>query len=178
MMKTIAACALALFGLSPLVASADGPWYVGAGAGESTLESGGFDDSATSWKVFGGYQFHDSFAAEVGYLDSGEAKETVGIESLSISTDGITASLVGMLPIGETFSVHARLGMFFWDAEATFDDGVGGVFTASQSGEDPYYGVGGGMALGENAGLRLEYEIADIDDVDVSMISLSVLFRF
>jgi hypothetical protein len=67
--------------------------------------------------------------------------------------------------------------MFFWDVEATVDDGVS-TMTFSDSGEDLYYGVGAGMKLGETAGLRLEYEIADIDDVDVSMISLSVLFRF
>ena len=176
-MKIIAALALAAVGLTPLAASADGPWYVGAGAGQSDFDIGGFDDTGTSWKVFGGYQFHDSFAVEIGYLDTGEAKETFAGESLAISADGATASLVGMLPIGEQFSLHARLGMFFWDVEAKFDDGFTS-FTASDSGEDLYYGVGAGMKLGENAGLRLEYEIADVEDVDVSMISLSVLFRF
>jgi OOP family OmpA-OmpF porin len=177
MMKTIAALALAVVGLSPLAASADGPWYVGAGGGQSEFDFGGFDDTATSWKAFGGYQFHDSFAVEIGYLDSGEAEESFAGETLTISADGATASVVGMLPIGELFSLHARLGMFFWDVEATIDDGVN-TLTASDSGEDLYYGVGAGMKLGENAGLRLEYEIADVEDADISMISLSVLFRF
>jgi OOP family OmpA-OmpF porin len=177
MMKTIAAIALAVVALSPLAASADAPWYLGAGGGQAEFDVGGFDDTATSWKLFGGYQFHDSFAAEIGYLDSGEAKESFAGQSLAVSADGATASLVGMLPIGEQFSLHARLGMFFWDVEATVDDGVS-TMTFSDSGEDLYYGVGAGMKLGETAGLRLEYEIADIDDVDVSMISLSVLFRF
>jgi len=177
MMKTIAALALAVVGLSPLAASADGPWYLGAGGGQSEFDIGGFDDTATSWKIFGGYQFHDSFAVEIGYLDSGEAEETFAGETLTISADGATASLVGMLPIGEQFSLHARLGMFFWDVEAKLDDGIN-TFTSSDSGEDLYYGVGAGMRLGETAGLRLEYEIADVEDADVSMISLSVLFRF
>lgn len=176
-MKTIAALALAVVGLSPLAAAADGPWYAGAGAGQSEFDIGGFDDTATSWKIFGGYQFHDSFAVEIGYLDTGEAEESFAGETLTISADGATASLVGVLPIGEQFSLHARLGMFFWDVEAELDDGVT-AFTASDSGEDLYYGVGAGMKLGENAGLRLEYEIADVEDADVSMISLSVLFRF
>lgn len=177
MMKTIAALALAVVGLSPLAASADAPWYLGAGGGQSEFDIGGFDDSATGWKFFGGYQFHDSFAVEIGYLDTGEAEDSFAGETLTVSADGATASLVGMLPIGEQFSLHARLGMFFWDVEAKFDDGFT-TFTASDSGEDLYYGVGAGMKLGETAGLRLEYEIADVEDTDVSMISLSVLFRF
>jgi len=177
-MKTVAAFALAMLGLSPLVASADGPWYAGAGVGESDFDIPGFNDSATGYKVFGGYQFNDNFAAEVGYLDSGDAKETAGAASLEVDATGVTASIVGSLPLGDMFSVYGRLGAIFWDAEVEFDDGAGTITEASDSGEDLYYGVGGAMNLGASAALRLEYEVADISDLEVSMISLSVLYKF
>jgi outer membrane protein with beta-barrel domain len=178
MMKIVAAFALAMLGLSPLVASADGPWYIGAGAGESDFDIPGFNESATGWKVFGGYQFHDNFAAEVGYLESGDAEETEGLASLEVSADGVTASFVGSLPLGDMFSIYGRLGAIFWDARATLDDGAGTVTTGNDSGEDLYYGAGGAMNLGERAALRLEYEVADVSDLEVSMISLSVLYKF
>ncbi len=176
-MKSTALIALATLAFAPLASAADKFWYVGAGAMESDLGFEVFDNSATGWKVFGGYRFTRNIAAEIGYLDTGDAEETIEGTDVTLGATGSHVSVVASWPIGESFALHARAGFIDWEAELTLSDGVV-TESSSANGQDLYWGAGGTFNFGENFGLRLEYEVPEIEDVDVSSISLSVLYRF
>ena len=86
-------CLLVGGSLSPLPASAQSPWYLGAGIGQSRIDASsgevdrGFliddaftasgttlDKSDTGWKAYLGYRFNRFLALEAGYADLGEAR--------------------------------------------------------------------------------------------------------
>ncbi len=64
----------------------------------------------------------------------------------------------------------------------TTDDGEGGTTTetlsASESSEDPMFGAGFGMNLGDNASARVEYTIYDLSEVDGEFLSASFVWKF
>lgn len=176
-MKAAALIALATLAVPSIAAAAEERWYVGAGVMESDLGFVALDESATGWKVFGGYRFTRHISAEAGYLDTGDAEETIEGIDVTLNASGSHVSVVAGWPIGEAFALHARAGLISWDAELTLSDGVV-TETSDANGQDLYWGVGATFNLGDRFGLRLEYEVPEIEDVDVSSISLSALWRF
>lgn len=176
-MKPAVLIALAALAVPSLASAAEERWYVGAGAMESDLGFEVFDESATGWKVFGGYRFTRNISVEAGYLDTGDAEETIEGTDVTLSAEGTHVSVVAGWPIGEMFTLHARAGLINWDAELTLSDGVT-TETSDANGQDLYWGAGATFNFAERFGVRLEYEVPDIEAVDVSSISLSVLWRF
>lgn len=176
-MKSAVLIAIAILAAPSLAVAAEERWYVGAGALESDLGFEVLDESATGWKVFGGYRFTRSIAAEAGYLDTGDAEATIEGTDVTLNASGTHVSVVASWPIGERFALHARAGIINWEAELTLDDGETSE-TSDASGQDLYWGAGATFNFAERFGVRLEYEVPEIEDVDVSSISLSVLWRF
>lgn len=151
----------------------------GIGAGKATIEVDEFDleGSATAWEAFGGYELNQYLALEVGYIDGGSADDTILGATVRADTTAIVGSVLGSLPIGETFSVYGRTGYMKWDSEqAVVLDGVT-IATSDVDGSDPFFGAGV-AALVDNSLVRLEYRIADLDDTDLSLISLAIAWRF
>lgn len=209
-MKRIAlALAVALGLVSVPTLAADPGFYVGAGVGEFNVEidsvslgdetaSLDFDDGDTGFKVFGGYQFLPWLGAELGYVDGGTASESysdqdLGSAELEVDVTAITIAAVGTLPIGDMFELYGKLGMALWEGDLTAT--VTGTLcdelqaigescsdSASDDGEDFYYGVGAGINIGERFNVRIEYEIFEIDpqdvDADANFLSASAVYRF
>jgi hypothetical protein len=174
------------------------------------LESEGFDvlgiessldDSDIGWGLHVGYRFNRYVAAEIGYVDLGEALyeailavddgvETFPLEvSSRFASSGPTAAVLGMLPIGERFDVHAKAGLYFADTrfrarvrDVEFDQNI--LHDEIHAGErEVFLGVGGAWNISDSYSLRFEYQrfldVGDDDttETDVDLISLSVLFR-
>lgn len=176
-MKSAALLAPAALVAAPRADAAEERWFIGAGAVESDLGFEVFDESATGWKAFGGYRFTRIIAVEAGYLDTGDAEETIEGTDVTLGANGTHVSVVAAWPIGESFALHARAGFIDWEAELTLSDGVG-TETSNANGQDLYWGAGATFNFSETLGLRLEYEVPEIEDIVVSSISLSVLYRF
>ncbi len=188
---------LILFLMFPIGVAAQQSGYIGLGGGSSTWDlgdAGGFpevDDSDTSIKLFGGFNLGENFAIELAYADLGEASGSAGDPAIAeltftLEATAISAALAGQLPLGETFALFGKLGMAFWDAELSFDFTILGVPQPppfppeSDTGFDPLVGVGLMLTPGETFALRLEFErYLDVtEDVDVDVLSASVLFPF
>lgn len=171
---------VALFGAAAANAQDVPKFYVGAGAGQSTIEESAFglsfDASATAFKVFGGYTFTPYLGAEVAYLDTGSAEDTVLGVKVEASGTAFQFSLLPMLPVSESVSLYARLAMLAWNLDATASQGRNSV-TVADDGNDFSWGVGASFTPGA-LGFRLEYEKAEIEDTTFSQITGSVLFRF
>ena len=150
-------------------AGADSGFYIGAGAGDAGVDVSGtdFDESDTAYKVFGGYNIGFiplvDFAVEVSYVDFGAP--SAGSQEVEVT--GLNAFGLAGLSFGP-FGVFAKAGMIDWDADSS-----GG----SDSGTDPAYGLGARFSIGSIA-VRAEYEVYDLENADVEMISVSGVFTF
>ena len=131
------------------------------------------DDSDTGFGVAGGYQLNDHFAFEFAYVDLGsvsyqlsatvsdgtnEADADVQLES---SADGAVVSALGILPIGERFSVFGRVGLSLMNAKGTARitiDGVTQSPSQSTQNSDPMVGIGAEYSLGKHFALRLAWD--------------------
>jgi OmpA-OmpF porin, OOP family len=132
MAPTLIALAIAAMGTSTAQAADD--WYTGMGAGWAyghQLDNFGqdADKDATALSLFGGYNFTENFAAELGYLYAGKG----GVDGVDFSTQGATLSGIARLPLGDIFSVFAEGGAYFNHVKGNGD---------SDNGAAPLAGLG------------------------------------
>jgi OOP family OmpA-OmpF porin len=169
-----------------------GEWFLGGALGTSGIDEvfdlsgtlSTLDDSDTSFRFFGGYQFNGYFGLEGGYIDFGQVglnfSSGIGPIVASASADGFTLAGIGSVPIGERFSLHARFGAVMWDADSSVR--VGGVSISGDDndddGTDAFFGVGFGVRLGKQWDLMADYEQYDLDDVEPDVFSVSLRYRF
>jgi OOP family OmpA-OmpF porin len=149
---------------------------VGFFGGAAIIEESSLDEKDTSFGVVAGYRFNSYFGLEVGYVDlgaaeySGEGLLFIGGPPLSfdanasIEASGPTASIVGMLPLAETFDLYGKAGIFFADTEISVDvegetDGI------SATSQDTLVGVGAAWRIGETWSLNFEFtRFLDVGD--------------
>ena len=164
------------------VAYADSGFYIGGSVGNAAMsvadiDFGGsdFDDSDTAWKGFVGYIFDMpvvDFGIEAGYVDFGAPSDTVLGTEYDLDVNGLSAfGLVG-LDFG-LFGVFAKAGVVSWDADFAIDN----VNLGSEDGSDAAYGIGFRLNF-SSIEVRGEFEVFDIEDADVDMVSVGVLWRF
>jgi OOP family OmpA-OmpF porin len=189
MHKRLGSSALATLALTAaMTAQADvAPgFYVGAGFGtteisEESIEDFTADDSDTGLKVFGGYSFNEYFAIEASYFDFGEASGTIDDEEFgdfdfAVGVTGINAAAIARIPVAEMFALFGKVGFASYDLE--FDVSLGDISgSQSESESDMVYGGGAALSFGALE-VRAEYEVLNVEDGDVNLISLSGLYRF
>lgn len=177
-------------------------FYYGDGIVDGTSD---LDDSDTTFALTVGYRFMPYLAVEGQYLDLGEAKYTaggdvydafgkflgVGAAEAKVNSSGFGLSVLGILPIQETWEVFARLGVYFGDTEASSSVSLDGFVEPDLTGSDSknenefFYGIGGGYTFNETWNVRAEYtvfqDIGDEDltgEADVDRFVLGVNYRF
>jgi OmpA-OmpF porin, OOP family len=158
------------------------------------------DDSDTGFGLAGGYQVNRNFAAELAYVDLGEtsyaANGTVtdGVGTfdaglgLDQSASGPVFSILGIVPIGERFSVFGRLGLALMSVDADVSvsiDGESASDSASTDRSNMVYGIGGEFSFSQRFGVRLSWdryaEVGSDDlagEVDIDLISLGLRYNF
>jgi OOP family OmpA-OmpF porin len=175
-----------------------------ATAGPPLSSTSTFEDNDTSWSIFFGYQFSPNFAFEAGYLNlgsypyryAGTANLTgFGGTSNDATTVGYTRdvkgypiSILGILPLGPVFDVHARAGLLFTSAKQKVTSTAGSAslaFEDSATSQDLFFGAGAAMNLGETWTLSVDWAKYDgvgddstIPEADHDVLSLSVIYRF
>jgi OmpA-OmpF porin, OOP family len=161
-------------------------FYMGAGVGATKIDDEGFDeidfdDSDTGFKVFGGYSFNQNFAIEATYFDLGEGSggfDDLGdIVNFDVGVSGFGVSAVGVLPLGDTFSLFGKVGYASYDIDAHVDIVGVGSGSSKESESDLMYGAGGALSFGQFEA-RAEFEAINVDGGDANMLSVSGLFRF
>ena len=159
---------------------ASAQWYAGAGVGSSNVTgingsgaatattnftiSGG--TRATSWKLYGGYQFTPNWGVEAQYTDLGKRSPTLTISGpgggsggLNVSPSQWSIAGTGTMPLSNNFYLLGKLGV----SRNKIDNAtvtVGGI-TVSGSGTrktDFLAGLGVGYNFNKNIGVRFEYE--------------------
>jgi OmpA-OmpF porin, OOP family len=149
------------------------------------------DDSSTSYKLFGGYQFNRYFALEGGYFHLGRfgfTSTTVPAGTLDgrIKLQGLNLDLVGTLPFSERWSAIGRVGGQYARARDTFSgSGAVQVFAPTPSKSELNYKLGLGLQYEINRSflVRAEGERYRINDAvgnhgDINVFSVSLVFPF
>jgi OOP family OmpA-OmpF porin len=175
MRKQIIAGFIATLALASLPAvAADNGIYLGASVGQSGLQIDDFDydASATGYKIIAGWRFLDWLAVEGNYVDFGSGDDRVEGTKIETEADGISLSAVGFLPVGPV-DLFARVGAVDWSADISSP----GIASGSDDGTDLTYGVGAQFRVW-SLSIRAEYEMFDVSDADLDMISLGVTWTF
>ena len=171
--------------LLPCAATADSGFYIGASAGGATIEAdlgdsgipglpSSIDEDDTATKFFAGYTFDlpaIDVAIEAGYVDFGKPDINILGDELTVDTTGLNVWGIATLNAG-LIDVYGKLGLIAWEVDAEL---LGQ--SASDDGTDLGYGIGAAFGLGPLE-VRGEYELYDLDDTDVSMLSVGVVYRF
>lgn len=204
-----------LAALTSSIALADDPtwdtsgWYIGANLGKSkakiddakitsSLLRSGFttssisdDDSATGYKLLGGYQFNPNFALEGGYFSLGRFGFTAntlppGTLRGEAKVTGFNFDAVGFLPFTQQFSGFGRIGLIYANSKDSFSGT--GLVTALDSNPGKRslnykYGVGLQYDFTQTIGMRAEIERYRIDDAignkgSIDLLSLGLVVRF
>ena len=162
--------------------------------GLSVTSSVSDDDSGI--KLFAGYNVNKNLAIEFGFMDLGDILEfrirgedtdalsptfgDVTTINSTTSVDGIFGSAVYQWPLSNTISFKGKLGMLFWNADASGSYVVnsgGSIFessgTVSDDGQDLTYGI----ELDINW-IGFEYEVYQLEDEDIEYIGVKATYNF
>lgn len=194
-------------------ASAHAQFYIGGSVGRSDISIDGADfadqfldlgfDSATTktetkdtaYRIFGGYQFHKYFAIEAAYVDLGRfSYDTTVVPDGTLNArstiEGAELSAVGLLPLGEDFSLYARVGAFASETRTRFAgtgsiELVTGAERQNESGTHAAYAAGAAWNINEHLSLRGEFaRYTKLDngvagsEEDSDVVSVGVAYRF
>lgn len=142
--------------------------FVGAGIGQSDIDDSAhavsIDETDNAWKVYGGMMLTENFGFEAGWIDLGDAS-TGGADT---ETEAFYGAGIAALPIAETLSIYAKIGIAFWDQD---------INTSSYDGEDLMYGIGAKYIFMDQFHARLEWEQVDAD-LNASAISVGLGLQF
>jgi OmpA-OmpF porin, OOP family len=165
-------------------------WYAGVSLGQSEVEIEGCggavscDEKDTAWRVLGGYQFNQNFAAELGFHQLGDASASGPGGSVEFETNAFELVGVGAFPLGAQFSVYGKAG--FYRGETKVTGSVLGVpVDIKETNTDLTYGVGVQYHINRQIGVRAEWQrytnmgdSATIGESDVDVMSIGLVFRF
>ena len=166
---------------SAAVYAADNGIYIGAGVGQSTVEyediqntTLDFKGDDLGYKVIVGVRPLDWLGFEANYVNFGEPDDSVAGLRLRSEGYGISGFAVGFLSLGPV-DLFAKGGVVSWDSEISSPQLPGSL---EDDGTDLAYGAGLQFRL-LSLGVRAEYEIFDIDDVEeANMVSVSLTYTF
>jgi len=156
--------------------------HIGVSAGQSKFRtdcSSFFecDQKDTGWKVYGGSTVSDVFGWEAGYTDFGAIRASGGETEAWAGS----LSLVGGIPIGDRFSLFAKLGGVYGKTDVKAS-ATALVEKGDRSGWGWTYGFGGALGLTRNVQLRVDWDRYKLDFVggsrDVDLLSAGVQMKF
>lgn len=132
--------------------------------------------------LLGGYRLSANFGFELGYLDLGEFGATgnstgstplipAGSFNATTEIDGFGFGLSFFFPLNTSFELTAKAGLLSWDSETRINT-TAGALSSSDSGTDPYLGIGGAFNLDKNIQITLGFDRYDADDVAIEVVYL------
>jgi hypothetical protein len=164
MMKRILIAGFVLAAAAP-AAPARADVLLGASWLTAQIEEGPVDLDGSGYKVFGGFRWFKFLGAEGQYLRLGDLEDS----ALEAELTSAEAYVVGILPLG-LFELFGKVGYAWWDVEFS-----GGGASGEGDGTDVAWGVGGAVRIGEHVGIRGEWEVIEVEDLDeLSFASLGV----
>jgi hypothetical protein len=118
------------------------------------------DGSASSFKLYAGYQWASRFGVEAGYYDLGTySVSTFGVKTDEFATTAFTISGTYAIPMGTSVDLNLKFGIAFTNADYTcLAAGCGFATSSGRSSSAGLFGAGVGWRLAPNFGLRADFE--------------------
>jgi hypothetical protein len=158
---------------------------------DGLVSSSDFDDSASAYRLYGGYRLGSRLALEIGYATSDGISDTIdmdlgGIVPVDVSNDitMTTARALVHFPINAerlpfvSLSLFAGLGIYDADTESTGSiDGL--PFAVTETTDDGSTALLGVQVDFPKVSIRGEYEWFDTDSsVNLWSAGVGLIFRF
>ncbi|MAR90557.1 MAG: outer membrane beta-barrel protein [Pseudomonadota bacterium] len=161
-------------------------FYAGASYGLLKVKGDDeFDDDQDAYQLLAGATFHKYFGVEGSYIDFG----SYGGNLAKADVDGFTLAVKGILPVTDFFSVYAKGGQLWWDADydvLTYDGGT--------DGDELFWGLGVAFSVAPQVDITLDYTRYNVEferdeigllasdnidtDTDLDHASAGIVFRF
>lgn len=163
---------------------APGSRYFGLNIGQSDFSlpsgAGGFpsDNKDTSYNIYGGSYFNNNFGVELGYTDFGKVNRGGG----ETEAEGINLSLVGRLPMSNSFNLLGKVGTTYGRTRVSASP-ASGLATGTESDWGVSYGIGAEWAFTPALSAVLAWDEHNLKFVGsgkdrVSTTSLGLRYRF
>ena len=161
-------------------------FYVGAGVGDSTLQSNSapfiptsVEQHPTGWKLFGGWRPTRMFGAEAEYVDFGSKSGSSGTSSQQASGDAVAAFVVGYLPVPvPMLDVYGKVGLGSVLRYLSYTPS-NGVAPVALNDSSTVFGYGAGVQVKFGApAVRLEYQGFTTSGGDQALLSLDFAWYF
>lgn len=139
------------------------------------------DKSGTAFKLAGGYGYGNGISAEVGYIDFGKIKSADSGSTLSATATGLSLGAAFELPVADSLSLGARLGIVSLKSKVTVT-GTGGSGSVSETNAVPYYGFFGAYSVSKTTRIELgaDFSRAEVlgEKADVRALTVGLRVAF
>ncbi|SFU51532.1 Opacity protein [Polaromonas sp. YR568] len=163
---------------------APGSRYFGLNIGQSDFSlpsgAGGFPSESkdTSYNIYGGSYFNNNFGLELGYTDFGKVNRGGG----QTEAEGINLSLVGRLPLSNSFNLLGKLGTTYGRTRVSALP-ASGLASGNESDWGVSYGIGAEWAFTPALSAVLAWDEHNLKFVGtgkdrISTTSLGLRYRF
>ncbi len=163
---------------------APGSSYIGLNAGQSKYSLGNgtglynFDKKDSAYGINAGTYLNDYVGVELGYTNFGNAQRGGG----ETEAQGVNLSLIGRLPVSQSFNLLGKLGTTYSRTEVSSLPGSG-ITAGKEDGFGLSYGVGAEYAFTPSLSAVLQYDqhrmkFAGDNKDDVSATTVGLRYRF
>ena len=163
---------------------APGATYFGINAGQSNFRLnngvGGFnaDQRKSAYSIYGGGYFSENFGVELGYTDFDRVNRAGG----STYANGVSASLVGKLPLSPSFNLLGKLGTTYGRTDVSSNP-ASGITPGKESKWGLSYGIGAEYAFNTSWSGVLQYDeynmkFAGTGNSRINTTSVGIRYKF
>ncbi|MGJ7515036.1 outer membrane beta-barrel protein [Pseudomonas baetica] len=158
---------VSLLSLLSLQAIADDRgFYLGAGVTNIETDKSHLSDEDNSYKAYAGYRLNSYLAFEGAFVDLGQFED----KNLDFDGKSVQAAVHLGVPLGDRVRLFGSVGGHAWDADGNVND--------DDSGVDLTYGAGIEVDVFRNIGVRAEYEVLEVGNIDLNQTTASAYFLF
>lgn len=152
------------------------------------------NDAELAWGVFGGYRFHENWAAEIGYRTASFNTSATGtsrdLRIVSVLVNSKVSSIAfgirGIYFLGDRFGITGKTGVHLWEIEGAGSISTrrpgevlnAGSISVTDDGTKPYFGGGIQLFLTEKYSIHGEYTFYQGSDFDASLFSGGLVYGF
>ena len=153
--------------------------FQGKDVPDPTLDSRFIEDNGVGFKLYGQYQFNKWLGIEGAYHNTGDFKDETPNDvppiDLKLSFSGFSAQGILYVPMpSDEIRAFVKAGYYDFNDELSLN----GSTTSSSSESGLVAGGGAIIEIGDNLGIRAEYEWFDADVGDLSSINIGVEYYF
>ena len=144
------------------------------GAGQTTADQDDFSGNATAFRLGSGFQATKSSSIEIYWTSYGEAEDQVAGADFKAEAFSMVLQYGYHYPLGAGIDLLAKVGFALWKTNY----GFAGFSKVQDDGTDPVVALGTEIDIGGDWAVRVEWEYAQFDDTDVSLVSAGLLSYF